>query len=38
MEEYRANGTSGPFTIHNSSALENSEKVEIIVRDKNQSI
>ena len=36
VEEYRANGTSGPFTIHNTSALENSEKVEIIVRDKNQ--
>jgi hypothetical protein len=36
VEEYRANGTSGPFAVKNSSALENSEKVELIVRDKNQ--
>ena len=36
VEEHRANGTSGPFLVQNASALENSEKVEIIVRDKNQ--
>ncbi len=36
VEEYRANGTSGPYSVRNSSALENSEKVEILVRDKNQ--
>jgi hypothetical protein len=36
VEEYRANGTSGPFTIQNTTAVENSEKVEIIIRDKNQ--
>jgi hypothetical protein len=36
VEEHRANGTSGPFLVQNSSALENSEKVEIIVRDRNQ--
>jgi hypothetical protein len=36
VEEYRANGTSGPYSVQNTSALENSEKVEILVRDKNQ--
>jgi hypothetical protein len=34
-EEYAANGTSGPIAVKNASALENSEKVEIVVRDKN---
>ncbi len=36
VEEYRANGTSGPYSVRNSSALENSEKVELLVRDKDQ--
>ena len=36
IEEYPGNGTSGPFAVRNNSALENSEKVEIIIRDKNQ--
>jgi hypothetical protein len=36
IEEYPANGTSGPFAVKNSTALENSEKVEIIIRDKDQ--
>jgi len=36
IEEYPANGTSGPFAVQNNAALENSEKVEIIIRDKNQ--
>ncbi|WP_338845224.1 hypothetical protein V8J88_16100 [Massilia sp. W12] len=36
VEEYRANGTSGPFAVRNTQAIANSEKVEIIVRDKNQ--
>lgn len=36
IEEYPANGTSGPFAVRNNNALENSEKVEIVVRDKNQ--
>jgi hypothetical protein len=36
VEEYRANGTSGPYAVRNSSALENSEKVEILVRNKDQ--
>jgi hypothetical protein len=35
-EEFRANGTSGPFAVRNNSALENSEKVEIVVRLKDQ--
>jgi hypothetical protein len=34
-EELRANGTSGPFAVRNSSALENSEKIEIITRYKD---
>nr|WP_314632108.1 hypothetical protein [uncultured Janthinobacterium sp.] len=36
VEEYRANGTSGPFAVRNNDAIENSEKIEIVVRDKNQ--
>lgn len=36
IEEYPANGTSGPYAVKNNSALENSEKVEIVIRDKNQ--
>lgn len=35
VEEYRGNGTSGPFAIGNYNALENSEKLEVIVRDRN---
>jgi hypothetical protein len=35
IEEYRGNGTSGPFAIANYNALENSEKLEVIVRDRN---
>jgi hypothetical protein len=35
VEEYRANGTSGPYSVSNFSGVENSEKVEIITRDKN---
>ena len=35
VEEIRANGTSGPFAIGNKSALENSEKIEILARDRN---
>jgi hypothetical protein len=36
IEEYRANGSSGPFAVRNNGALTNSERVELIVRDKNQ--
>lgn len=35
VEEYRANGTSGPFAVGNVNALENSEKIETVVRDRN---
>jgi hypothetical protein len=35
VEEYRGNGTSGPFAISNYNALENSEKLEVVVRDRN---
>jgi len=36
VEEFLANGTSGPFAIKNTTALEGSEKIEIVIRDKNQ--
>lgn len=36
IEEYPGNGTSGPYAVKNNSALENSEKVEILIRDKDQ--
>ncbi|MBB5609191.1 MULTISPECIES: Ig-like domain-containing protein [unclassified Janthinobacterium] len=36
IEEYQANGTSGPFAVRNNNGIENSEKIEIVVRDKNQ--
>ena len=35
VEEYRGNGTSGPFSVSASAGLANSEKVEVITRDKN---
>lgn len=35
VEEYRGNGTSGPFAIGNYNALENSEKIEVVIRDRN---
>lgn len=34
-EEYRGNGTSGPFSVASNAGLANSEKVELITRDKN---
>src|SRR5262249_15258227 len=36
VDEFPANGTSGPFTLSNPNGIENSEKVEILVRDRNQ--
>ena len=36
VDEFRANGTSGPYTLTNSDIIVNSEKVEILVRDRNQ--
>jgi hypothetical protein len=35
VEEYAANGTSGPFAVANSSGIAGSEKVEVITRDRN---
>lgn len=37
IREFPANGTSGPYFFDKFSGLENSEKVELIVRDRNQS-
>jgi uncharacterized repeat protein (TIGR01451 family) len=36
IEELRATGTSGPFQLGTQGALVNSEKIEIITRDRNQ--
>ena len=36
IEEIPANGTSGPYALSNASLIENSEKVEILIRDRNQ--
>ncbi|QJR10735.1 hypothetical protein DSM104443_01804 [Usitatibacter rugosus] len=36
IEELRANGTSGPYELGNRGALINSEKIEIVTRDRNQ--
>ncbi|MEG1970651.1 MAG: hypothetical protein RR101_11070 [Burkholderiaceae bacterium] len=35
IEEYAANGTSGPFAVRNSAGLIGSERVEVITRDRN---
>ncbi|MBL8271431.1 DUF11 domain-containing protein, partial [Steroidobacter sp.] len=36
VQEIPANGTSGPFFLSNTNALENSEQIEIITRDRDQ--
>ena len=36
VEEYRGNGTSGPYYVTSRSGVQGSEKVEIITRDRNQ--
>ena len=36
IEEFRANGTSGPFRLSNTPVVENSEQVEVLVRDRHQ--
>lgn len=36
VEEFSANGTSGPFTLKTGDLVGNSEKVEILTRDRNQ--
>jgi uncharacterized repeat protein (TIGR01451 family) len=37
VDELRANGTSGPYQLLNPQLRVNSEKVELLVRDRNQS-
>ncbi len=36
VEEYRGNGTSGPYFVISRAGLQGTEKVEIITRDRNQ--
>lgn len=36
VDEIRANGTSGPFVLSRATGLTNSEKIEVLVRDRNQ--
>jgi uncharacterized repeat protein (TIGR01451 family) len=36
VDELPANGTSGPFTLSNPNGVENSEKVEVLTRSRNQ--
>ena len=36
IEELPANGTSGPYTFRTANGIQNSEKVEILTRDRNQ--
>src|SRR5215471_4867366 len=36
VEEVFANGTSGPFKLSSTTGVENSEKVEVLTRDRNQ--
>ncbi|MCX6358784.1 MAG: hypothetical protein NT029_03175 [Armatimonadetes bacterium] len=37
VDEFRGNGTSGPFRLTNRGLAPNSERVEILVRDRSQS-
>lgn len=37
VEELPANGTSGPYAFHSSNGLMNSEKIEVLTRDRNNS-
>jgi hypothetical protein len=36
VEEYRGNGTSGPYYVTSRAGVQGTEKVEIITRDRNQ--
>lgn len=36
VDEFRANGTSGPFRLSNVRGLINSEKIEVLTRNRNQ--
>jgi outer membrane protein OmpA-like peptidoglycan-associated protein len=35
VEEYRGNGTSGPYSVSNAYAVEYTDKLEVVVRDRN---
>lgn len=37
IEEFPANGTSGPFQLASAKGLVNSEKIEVLTRDRNRS-
>ena len=37
IEEFAGRGVSGPYAVSNNSGVQNSEKVELLVRDRNQS-
>ena len=36
IEEFAGRGVSGPYAVSNNNGLQNSEKVELLVRDRNQ--
>jgi hypothetical protein len=36
VEEYRGNGTSGPYYVASRSGIQGTEKVELVTRDRNQ--
>ena len=36
VEEYRGNGTSGPYYVSSRSGIQGTEKVELVTRDRNQ--
>ena len=36
IEEFAGRGVSGPYAVSNNSGLQNSEKIELLVRDRNQ--
>lgn len=36
IDEFRSNGTSGPFVLTRATGLINSEKIEVLTRDRNQ--
>ena len=36
VEEFAGRGVSGPYAVSNNSGVQNSEKIELLVRDRNQ--
>jgi len=37
IEEFAGRGVSGPYAVSNNNGVQNSEKIELLVRDRNQS-